>query len=243
MKAAFLSDMRDGCAVQPLRRRHGLARRRPQRGQSLVEAIVVIPVFGVFLLGIFQAVLFYRAKAVVDYAALQAARRGATHFAQKKAMYKGLTAGLMPLYAHKPTNAGALKAYGKAWLDIYVGQAAQIQIISPTKAMFDAWKETQYDGVEAIPNDSLPFRGSEVKAGVTVQDANLLKIRVTYKYPLIVPVIDRIIGDLDRVRSAATCLEGDCYNVYSLKIESQAIVRMQTPIRDRGLLANAVFVN
>ncbi|GAB3028408.1 hypothetical protein GCM10027285_08360 [Oleiagrimonas citrea] len=212
---------------------------RRQRGQSLVEAVVVIPVFGAVILGILQAVLFYRAKSVVDYAALQAARSGATHFAQMSAMKDGLTRGLLPLYTHEPSNTAAEKAYAKAWLDVTTG-ASKIQIVNPTQQMFDAWKEPQYDGVEAIPNDSLAFRGNVPKAGVTVQDANLLKIKVRYNYPLIVPVIDRLIGHLDPVRSAATCLEpGGCHSVYSLPIVAQAIVRMQTPIRDRDLLPNA----
>jgi type II secretory pathway pseudopilin PulG len=211
---------------------------RRQRGQSLVEAIVVIPVFGAVILGIFQAVLFYRAKAVVDYAALQAARSGATHFAQMSAMDTGLVRGLMPLYTHKSTRAGAIKGYAKALVDVHTG-GAKIEIISPTKAVFDQWKEPQYDGVEGIPNDSLPFRGSKTKAGVTVQDANVLKIRVTYKYPLIVPFIDRLIGTKDLARSAATCLQGGCHSVYSMPIVAQAIVHMQTPIRDKDILPNA----
>jgi hypothetical protein len=42
---------------------------RTQRGQGLVEAVIVIPVFGALLLGIFQGILLYRAKATLDYAA------------------------------------------------------------------------------------------------------------------------------------------------------------------------------
>jgi hypothetical protein len=191
-------------------------------------------VFGVLLLGIFQAILFYRAKAVVDYAALQAARSGAVHFAEKSAMQDGMLRGLLPLYAHEPGKAEIFEAYAKAKVDLLTG-AANIDIISPTQRAFDDWKEKQFDGVEAIPNDSLPFRGDAVGgSGLTVQDANVLKIRVTYKYPLIVPVIDRMIGTLDPARSLA---KG--HKVYSLSIESQAIVRMQTPIRDRNLLADA----
>lgn len=236
MNALFKSRVGNGFEASPSRRKRGPARRRHQRGQSLIEAVIVIPIFGAFLLGVFQAVLFYRAKAVVDYAALQAARRGATHFAQKRPMCKGLAAGLAPLYTHEPTSGGtegALAGYGKAWADACLGNAAEITIISPTKAMFDAWKEEQYDGVQAIPNDSLMFRDNVVKAGVTVQDANLLKIRVTYRFPLIVPFIDRVIGDFDPLRSAVAG-----HKVFSLDIESQAIVRMQTPIRDRRLLAD-----
>lgn len=108
-------------------------------------------------------------------------------------------------------------------------KVAHITIVSPTQAAFNDWKEAQYDGVAAIPNDSLPFRGSTIgsRSGMTVHDANVLKISVTYKYPLIVPLIDRMIGTVDAVRTAT---EG--HAVYSLSIASQAIVRMQTPIRD-----------
>lgn len=224
-----------------LKRSLGRSRPRPaagrsaQRGQGLVEAVVVLPVFGLLLLGIFQAMLFYRAKAVVDYAALQAARSGSTNFAQSDAMRDGLVRGLLPLYALAPSNEDLSKAFAKAQLDVRTG-AASIQIVSPTQAAFDDWKEAQYDGVPAIPNDSLPYRSAAPgsRSGMSVQDANVLKIRVTYRYPLIVPVIDRLVGQLDPARSLA-----DHRSVYSLSVQSQAIVRMQTPIRDRSLLPDA----
>lgn len=207
--------------------------RRHARGQSLIEFVVCIVVLGPLLLGLFQAILLYRAKTVLDYATLQAARSGATNFAQVNAMCQGLAGGLTPLYTHQASASGLLTGYATADADVCLGKAAQITIVSPTQAAFNDWKETQYDGVMAIPNDSLSFRGTKVGAssGMTVQDANLLKISVTYKYPLIVPVIDRMIGTLDLVRSAA---EG--HTVYSLSIASQAIVRMQTPIRDPSQL-------
>jgi hypothetical protein len=202
-----------------------------QRGQGLIEFVITVAVLGPLLLGIFQAVLLYRAKTVLDYAALQAARSGSTNFAQMSAMQSGLARGLMPLYAHDASTAGVAEAYGKAVIDTNTPTIAQIQIVSPTGAAFDSWKEKQFDGVEAIPNDSLPYRGNTVKSGVTVQDANVLKIEIHYKFPLIVPLIDRIIGNIDLARTAE---EG--HTVYSLNLVSQAIVRMQTPIRDRSLL-------
>jgi Tfp pilus assembly protein PilV len=207
--------------------------RHRMRGQSLIEFVVCMVVLGPMLLGLFQAILLYRAKAVLDYAALQAARRGATNFAQMSAMCDGLAGGLTPLYTFQATGSAVLTSFYKAKLDACTGGAAQITIVSPTQAAFSDWKETQYDGVMGIPNDSLPYRGNKVgtRSGMSVQDANVLKIAVTYKYPLIVPVIDRMIGTLDVVRSAT---EG--HTVYSLSIVSQAIVRMQTPIRDPSLL-------
>jgi len=208
--------------------------RRAQCGQSLIEFIVTVVVLGPLLLGILQAILLYRAKTVLDYAALQAARKGATNFAQPSAMCQGLASGLMPLYAHDADSGGVLKAYGLADADACLGKAATITIVSPTQAAYDDWKEQQFDGAYAIPNDSLAFRGNAVgaRSGMTVQDANVLKIKVIYRYPLIVPVIDWMIGTIDPTRSAV-----DGHTVYSLKLSAQAIVRMQTPIRDRSLLA------
>lgn len=206
---------------------------RRMQGQSLVEAVIVIPIFGAFLLGIFQGVLVYRAKSDLDYATMQAARSGATSFAEKSAMIDGLARGLAPLYAHNSSSSEVLKAYLKAKTDIQIGQAATIQIVSPTKAAFDDFKQPEFDGVEAIPNDRLSFRGSSIgnKSHLTIQDANLLKIKVTYRYPLIAPFIDRIIGTLDPARTLA-----DGHPVYSLAIEAQATALMQTPIRDVDLL-------
>ena len=106
---------------------------RHQRGQAVVETFVVILVFGVFLLGIFQAILFYRVKSVVDYAALQAARSGATHFAEMGEIRKGFARGLMPLYAHKPDNLEVAKAYGEALVAANNPRETEIRIVSPTR--------------------------------------------------------------------------------------------------------------
>jgi hypothetical protein len=213
--------------------------RRAQCGQAVIETWVVILVFGVFLLGIFQTILFYRVKTTVDYAALEAARNGATHYAEMSAMRIGLARGLMPLYAHKVGNAEATKAYGEAFLAANNPLVTHIDVISPTKAAFADWKERQFDGVEAIPNDSLAFRPSAAgRSGLTVQDANVLKIRVVYGYKMIVPVIDKIVIAIFResAYNGMSAQEIAMLESGRLPIVSQAVVRMQTPIRDPGLL-------
>jgi hypothetical protein len=209
-----------------------------QRGQSLTEFLVAMFGFGVLLLGLLQAILLYRAKATVDYAALEAARAGALHGADKGQMQKGLARGLTPLYATataSPTAAGTFEAYGKAYLAVL--GFSTIKVLSPTTGSFDDFKEAQYDGTMALPNDTLNFRPTSAGShGLSVQDANILKIQVTFKYPLIVPVIDRMlsamgIASLDIARTAT---EG--HTVYSLPIVAGAMVRMQSPITNRGNL-------
>lgn len=219
-------------------KRGGAANR--QRGQGVIETCVVMAVFGTFLLGIFQMILFYRAKSLVDYAALEAARNGATHGVEMNAMRMGLARGLMPLYSTEASNTAVLGAYAKAYADTINPLAAQIQVISPTKAAFADWKVRQFDGVDAIPNDSLPYRSTSTggRSGLTVQDANVLKIRVVYGYKMIVPVIDKIIISVYRLAfyQGMSAQEVAMLESGRLPIATQAMVRMQTPIRDSGLL-------
>lgn len=200
--------------------------------------VVVIAVFGVFLLGLFQLILFYRAKSLVDYAALQAARSGAVHGARMSAMKTGLARGLMPLYAHSPDNTGAARAFGQAMIAANNPLETHIEVISPTRAAFADWKERQFDGVQAIPNDSLAFRSSTPgsRSGLTVQDANVLKIRVVYGYKMIVPVVDKIVIAAMRFGGGLGAQERLMLERGRLPIEAQAIVRMQSPIRDSANL-------
>lgn len=219
------------------------SKRRPrQSGQSLPEFLVVVPVFLFLMLLVFQMILIYRAKTTLDYAVLEAARRGATHGAEVGEIRKGLVQGLTPLYATSTGAGGLAAAYARARTDLVIN--SQIEIISPTRAMWDAYAERQYDGRRALPNDALAFRDRQVRAdNVTVQDANLLKIRVVYHYPLVVPFVDRVLrGRSEYVPSdgifdpsnidlrppwASGPIGGDHYRI---ALESHAVVHMQSPI-------------
>lgn len=217
--------------VSPLRQTGCRAR---QRGQSLVEFVIVVPVFLFLVLLILQAALLYRVKTTLDYATLEAARAGAVAGAKQEAIRRGLQRGLMPLFAHEPTQAGVSAAWARAGDDL--DDHAGIDIINPTREAWDTFKERQHDNRLALPNDSLAFRDATVHAaagGVNLQDANLLKIRVVYCYPLVVPFVDRVLrGASLLVRGGAdTAMSrtgGETH--YRLQIESYAIVRMQSPI-------------
>ncbi len=227
-------------------KRHPAPHRRHLRGQSLVEFLIVVPIFLFLVLAIFQMVLVYRAKTTLDYAALEAARMGAVKGAEMGAMKRGLIRGLMPLYATSPGTGGAATAWGRAKADIDLGRAATIEIISPTRRAWNDHKERQYDRRYALPNDSLAFRDRRVgSSGMNVQDANILKIKVTYHYPLIVPFVDRVLrGDSDYVKPSgfidpAKVKMSNRFGIWShyrIPIESYAIVRMQTPIYDQNRL-------
>lgn len=212
-----------------------------QRGQSLVEFCIVVPAFLLLILVTFQLVLIYRAKTTLDYAAFQAARAGAINGVDHAKMQSALAFGLTPLLTTSPDAGGVARV--KAELETRV--FANIEVIAPTRAAFNEFRERQYDGRYALPDDSLAFRDNRIGGSqVNVQDANLLKIKVTYKLPLIVPFADRVIAGLSPLLT-----EGESYQPASmlfeepvsghrrLPIESYAVVRVQTPIYDSSRLA------
>ena len=100
-----------------------------------------------------------------------------------------------------------------------------------------------------IPNDNLMFRPTTSgAAGLSIQDRNLLKIRAHYCYPLYVPFIDTLLVNImtlptitDKTDPAycPECLEifpegsgtfeEGCLDNNRFPINSQAIVRMQSP--------------
>ena len=206
-----------------------------QRGQSLLEFVIVVPAFLFLLLATFQFMLIYRAKATLDYAVLEAARSGAVHGAKTSEIRRGLIRGLTPLYVDSPGMGGVIEGAGQATGEVLA--YSDIQIISPTRRAWNEFAETQWNGKRALPNDNLAYRDTRVGgSGLSVQDANILKIRVRYCYPMIVPFVDRVIGGL-----SALITEGDTWREslrcsighYSrLRLESYAIVRMQSPIED-----------
>jgi hypothetical protein len=85
--------------------------------------------------------------------------------------------------------------------------------LSPTNASFDDWAEPARDAngglmaeVREIPNDNLVARAEASGApavgaasGQALADANLLRLRLDYGVPLVVPVVGRLISSAVRV--------------------------------------------
>ena len=219
---------------------------RQQRGQSLIEFCIVVPAFVFLILVIFQFVLIYRAKSLLDFATLQAARAGAVSGVNHSEMRSALEMAMAPLYATSPDAAGAVAARAKVallWKNPLL--SPKIEVISPSRAAYNEFRERQFDGRYALPNDNLAFRDARVGSSrVSVQDANILKIKVTYPMPLIVPFADRVIAGLsdlvsegDSFRPASMLIEDPITGHRRMPIESYAIVRMQSPVHDSNNLA------
>lgn len=204
------------------------------------------------IFGAVQAAFIYSAKTGLNYATFQAARLGAVNNAQYDDMRRGLLRGMYPMFSRikEPKKRMELTAEE---IDNYV----LVTRISPDSAAFSAWavehKKLLGDegSTQAIPNDNLMFRPLQQNP-VSIQDANLLKIRVEYCMPLIVPIVDRLLSSgskfVDRARQGK---ESASFNQVSQKttanyaavcrarrgvvVTAEAVVRMQSPAVDDEL--------
>lgn len=230
--------------------------KRLQRGQSATEFIIIFPALVFLVLGVIQWALIYQARATLNHATLLAARAGAVHNGSKAEMRKGLAAGLAPLFASDPSMAGYVTARGKAFAELLLPNLHRIDIINPTAAAFADFGQVRLDGVSPtdreIPNDTLNYRNAAAgsTSGISVQDANILHVRITYCYRLIVPVVGRMIhaarhsipgfshvtqahGMSDPFGIGDPPVTATCANPLAsgprIDIQSEAVVRMQSP--------------
>jgi hypothetical protein len=176
-------------------RQRGEALRRCS-GQAMVEYIILFPVLLLLVLGTIQIALIYQAKFTLNYAAFMGARQGALKNANMNSIKDGVAAGMTPLFMRwdgtgTPGLVSLTKARIIATIEVFNPLTAKVEIISPTQAAFDALN----GGGTEIPNDNLMYRSSSGD-GMSIQDANLLKIRVTYCVKLVVPFANRVIYSL-----------------------------------------------
>jgi len=162
-----------------------------QRGQATIEYIYVLPILLLLLLASLQFIFIYEAKQTLNYATFVGTRAGALNSGSMASIKDGLAAGLAPLFAHKIGSATDLDAVklGRrtARTELANPKLAKIEIVNPTAGALGGF------GGE-IPNDNLMYRDPTVlKGGMNVQDANLLKVRVTYCVRLVVPIVKNMI--------------------------------------------------
>ena len=189
-----------------------------QTGQSMTEFLIVLPIMLMLLLGAIQFAFIYHAKTTLNYATFESAKAGTLENAQISAMENGFSRGLAPLFTHYDTLPAVNQARVFVRQEISAGHV-KIERINPSKQSFDDFA-ISINGITQIPNDNLMSRAANVGSlsGQTIQDANLLKIRITYCYPLYVPFVNKIISVV-----STQCTEG------RTPITAQAILRMQTP--------------
>lgn len=239
---------------------------RSQAGQSMVELLVILPVMLLLILATIQFALIYHAKITLNYAAYEAARAGSLNGAnayqdgsanadvsQYDAVKEGLARGLAPLYSYyEPDGDARSRMHEPALSQVEAFQQGRntvfeafddhldlvrIERLNPTK---QAFIDFAVDSV--IPNDNLMYR-SNIAGGSSqqsIQDANLLHLRITCWYPLHVPFINTLmfntficgkgIGGPSFCKWASDPVCQD--DVPRIPLTATAVMRMQTSVAD-----------
>jgi len=229
--------------------------RRRQAGVTMVEFAIVSPLALLVVLGLIQLGLMYTAKEIVNEGAFLAARAGAMQNAQLDKMTPVMTNALVPFYQDT--------TQGLTLLRLQQAQTAaqndsttflKLEVLNPTPAAFADFGITSSasDGHTYIPNDNLEYRAHSITgktSGLSLQDANALKIRVTYGYQLKVPLMQTVVslvmcgvmpqGSPPGQEMAAfgqgyttATPSDDCTNYYTqgrIPLVTYATVQMQTP--------------
>jgi hypothetical protein len=207
-----------------------------QRGQSMAEALIVLPIALMLIAATFEMTLMYRAKSTISVAAQDVATTGTTSSISKNSMDVQLVRSILPLIPEDNLFIKVSKAK-----NFVMGGGAKFKVISPTKEIFQAFKKTVYDldtgkKISVIPNDNLMFRDSKPKKvkidgenrNINIQDANLLKLEVSYCHRLVVPVLDRVITSI--FTTPALCLPFTSTGNRYVLITGNAVARMQSPV-------------
>jgi hypothetical protein len=235
-----------------------------QTGATMVEFALVIPFALLLVLGIIQLGLMYSAKSVLNEGAFMAARAGATENAQLDKMTEAMHKALIPFYQDTSDTTDFTRLANAANnarndTDCNSGGAGgggggagpcflKVEILNPTPAAFADFGITTSasPGHTMIPNDNLEYRPHDLtgtKSGLSIQDANALKIKVTYGYELKVPLMQSVfkaimcatdsgIEAFGRGDSGVNASSDDCSNFYGqgrVPLVAYATVQMQTP--------------
>lgn len=231
-------------------------------GQASTEFLIALPLLILLLFGIVQFALIYQARATLNHATLLAARAGALNHGKQSEMRAALAAGMAPLFAGTPSLAGYAEALARARLETAaLSNMTRIDVLNPGRAAFTDFARPRLDGAggSELPNDTLNYRSTTPGAAsrISIQDANLLHLRVTYCLRLIVPVVGRVVHagvnalpPFDAAVSAngmsdpfgtngVTLPRPDCFNPAfrgpRIEIRSEAMVRMQSPFHESNL--------
>lgn len=232
--------------------------RRGNRGATLVEAVIVLPIFLFMVLGVMQAGLVYHAKSNINYATHEAARAGTVNNASVASINLAFQKAMLPYYGGGRTLGELADTAAKVAEDI-TGAAVRIEILSPTQESFQDYASPQAKaalkaGDPVIPNVGLDELScprdvpgcnnnpKTNKSGQTLADANLLKLRITYGIPdkKQMPLVGRFYTwALDKSGAVAT----DAFSLALVKagripIVTHTTMRMQSdPIRN-GVMAS-----
>lgn len=193
------------------------------QGVSMIETLIALPIVLLLGAGIIHIGLTYQAKSNLEYAALMAARVGASTSLDIEQMRREVKR--------------RMKAADQGNGDLNSLQGVEVEVLNPDISVFYDWGGPSSDGVPCpagfgdsceIPNDNLLARNNNTNpadgsSGLNIKEANLLRIRVTYYYDTSVPFMNGFF--LSRPYDPAGGVPS------GTQLVAHATVRMQSPAR------------
>ncbi|QNA88726.1 pilus assembly protein [Massilia sp. Dwa41.01b] len=175
------------------------ARASAQRGSAMIEFVIVGPILTLIGLAVLQYSMLFFAKNQLNHAAFMAARAGSLGNASITKVKTAYIKALVPVYGGGTNAAELAESLGKATAD--VAAFSKVELINPTKESFMDWGNNpalmakyQTNGKRVIPNSGLAFKDHNVggNSGQTVQDANLIKLRIMHGYEMKIPIVKTV---------------------------------------------------
>jgi hypothetical protein len=208
-----------------------------QKGAATIEFyLVALLALLPLCLGMLQTSLLLVANHHLDHAAFMAARTGANHQADPGVMRSEFARVVSPLFvdsttAVDPGNATPRVVAARLRALADVTAFSRIRVLSPTASAQRDFGEFR-DGINVIPSDSLEYRSSSPgpSSGLSLQQANMLRVEFIYCRPLIVPFVRGfMIGLLRQLDPAPANLF--CYAAGRVPIRSVGVAPMQSDFR------------
>jgi uncharacterized membrane protein (UPF0127 family)/uncharacterized membrane protein YgcG len=183
---------------------------RRERGAAMVEFTVVGPVITLLGLALLQYGLLFFAHNGFNHAAFMAARAGAVGNASLASVQAAYVRALVPLYGGGRNSAELAQALARARAD--VAAHVRIELLNPSRASFDDWNDPALQralgqGRRVIPNANQAFKNpAEVRprSGQNIEDANLIRLRITQGYASPVPLVRQIYNQYLRWQDPGT---------------------------------------
>ena len=169
-----------------------------QRGAAMIEFTVVGPIITMLGLAVLQYAMLFFAKQQLNHASFMAAREGATINANMGAVRAAYVRALVPMYGGGQSPAQLALSLARANAD--TAGNVNIELLNPTRESFADWNDTDLQaalktgGKRVIPNVGQAFKNQDIgpASGQSIQDANLIKLRITHGYLPKVPLISRL---------------------------------------------------
>lgn len=172
--------------------------RRMESGSAMTEFVVVGPIIALLGLAIVQYGLLFFAKNQINHASFMAARAGSVGNASLEKVHGAFMNAMVPLYGGGVSRAEMAESLARAQADL--AGKVRIELLNPTRESFDDHEDPALQTAlktganRVISNSNLAFKAPQVKpaSGQTIQDANIIKLRITHGYEPKVPIVSNI---------------------------------------------------